>query len=239
MNYVLDLHTHSLASGHAYNTIREMAQAAAGKGLEMLGITEHGIAMAGSCDIVYFENYKMLDRSFYGVDLLFGVELNIMDTKGTVDMDGNLLKKMDVVIASMHTQCFCPKSRSENTETYIQVMKNPYINIIGHPDDGHFPVDYEKLVQAAGDHHILLEVNNASLDPRCSRLNGEENIKVMLYYCKKYQVPVIINSDSHTDSLIGSHGYAEKLMKEIGFPEALVVNREAAAVKPFINRFKY
>jgi len=239
MNYVLDLHTHSLASGHAYNTIREMAQAAAGKGLEMLGITEHGIAMAGSCDIVYFENYKMLDRSFCGVDLLFGVELNIMDTKGTVDMNEALLKKMDVVIASMHPQCFCPKSCSENTETYIQVMKNPYINIIGHPDDGRFPIDYEKLVQAAGDHHILLEVNNSSLDPRCSRLNGEENIAVMLNYCKKYQVPVIINSDSHTDSLIGSHSYAEKLMKKIDFPKALVVNSSTAAVKPFINRFKY
>lgn len=238
MDYVLDLHSHSLASGHAYNTIREMAQAAAGKGLEMLGITEHGVAMPGSCNIVYFENYKILDRSFYGVDLLFGVELNIIDTNGTVDMDETLIKKMDVVIASMHTICFSSKSRNENTETYIQVMKNPYINIIGHPDDGHFPVDYEGLVQAAKDHQILLEVNNASLDPRCNRLNGEENINAMLNYCKKYQVPVIINSDSHTDSLIGSHAYAEALMRKIDFPDDLVVNRSAAAAKPFINRYK-
>ena len=43
--YVLDSHTHTLASGHAYNTITEMAQAAADKGLSLLAITEHGPAM--------------------------------------------------------------------------------------------------------------------------------------------------------------------------------------------------
>lgn len=57
MKYVLDVHTHTLASGHAYNTIREMAMAASEKGLELLGITEHGVAMPGTCNGFYFE-YK-------------------------------------------------------------------------------------------------------------------------------------------------------------------------------------
>ncbi len=39
--YLLDMHTHTVASGHAYNTINEMAHAAARTGLELLGITEH------------------------------------------------------------------------------------------------------------------------------------------------------------------------------------------------------
>ena len=60
MKYVLDVHTHTLASGHAYNTIREMAMAASEKGLELLGITEHGIAMPGTCNAFYFDNTKML-----------------------------------------------------------------------------------------------------------------------------------------------------------------------------------
>ena len=38
---VMDLHTHTVASGHAYCTLREMAKAASDKGLELLGITEH------------------------------------------------------------------------------------------------------------------------------------------------------------------------------------------------------
>ena len=46
-NSVLDLHTHTLVSGHAYCSLREMAKAAADKGLEVLGITEHAPAMPG------------------------------------------------------------------------------------------------------------------------------------------------------------------------------------------------
>ena len=49
MKNVLDVHTHTLASGHAYNTIMEMAKAASEKGMELLGITEHAPAMPGTC----------------------------------------------------------------------------------------------------------------------------------------------------------------------------------------------
>ena len=50
----LDSHTHTLASGHAYNTIMEMATAAADKGLELLAVTEHSVKMPGSCNEMYF-----------------------------------------------------------------------------------------------------------------------------------------------------------------------------------------
>ena len=49
MRDILDVHTHTLASGHAYNTMREMAKAASEKGLEILGITEHAVSMPGTC----------------------------------------------------------------------------------------------------------------------------------------------------------------------------------------------
>ena len=60
MKYVLDVHTHTIASGHAYNTIKEMAQSASEKGLELLGITEHAMKMPGTCHSFYFANLKML-----------------------------------------------------------------------------------------------------------------------------------------------------------------------------------
>ena len=41
MNIEIDTHSHTLASGHAYNTIREMAASASGKGLKGLAITDH------------------------------------------------------------------------------------------------------------------------------------------------------------------------------------------------------
>ena len=57
MNYLLDLHTHTLASGHAYNTIKEMVRAASLAGLHMLGITEHAPKMPGTCQLYYFQNF--------------------------------------------------------------------------------------------------------------------------------------------------------------------------------------
>ncbi len=56
--YLLDMHTHTVASGHAYNTINEMAHAAARTGLELLGITEHSRTMPGTCHEFYFQNLK-------------------------------------------------------------------------------------------------------------------------------------------------------------------------------------
>ena len=48
MTYVMDMHTHTIASGHAYNTIYEMARWAASKGVALLGITDHGPRMEGT-----------------------------------------------------------------------------------------------------------------------------------------------------------------------------------------------
>lgn len=238
MKYVLDVHTHTIASGHAYNTMREMAKAASEKGLELLGITEHSVEMPGTCGMFYFENLKMVEREMYGVELLLGTELNIMDYRGTVDMETHTMKKMDVVIASLHTPCIKPGSREENTNAYLEVMKNPYVNIIGHPDDGRYPVDYLALVQAAGEYGTVLEVNNNSLDPRCTRQGGEENVKTMLNYCEQYQVPVVINSDAHTDALVGFHRYAQKIIEEIHFPEELILNGSTREFKKYVNRYK-
>ena len=62
MKNVLDVHTHTIASGHAYNTIMEMAKAASEKGMELIGITEHEPAMPGTCHEFYFLNLKVLIR---------------------------------------------------------------------------------------------------------------------------------------------------------------------------------
>lgn len=238
MKYVLDAHTHTLASGHAYSTIREMAKAASGKGLELLGITEHSMKMPGTCQLFYFENLRMAPRELYGVELYLGTELNIMDYEGHVDMQEKTLDKMDIVIASMHIPCVKPGTREENTNAYLEVMKNPCLHIIGHPDDARYPVDYLALVQSAKEHRVLLEVNNNSLDPRCGRQGGEENIRIMLKYCMEYQAPVIVDSDAHADYLVGNHVYADRILEELGFPETLVVNRSVEEFKKYVNRDK-
>lgn len=238
MRDVLDTHTHTLASGHAYSTIRENAHMAAKKGLELLAITDHAPYMLGTSHDYYFQNLRVVDRNAYDVPLLLGVELNILDTKGNVDMEMWVLKKMDIAIASMHTPCMRPGSREENTQAVLNVMKNPYVNIIGHPDDPRYPLDYLAVVQAAKEYGVLLEINNSSLTPGGVRKDAKELDARMLKLCMQYQVPIVMGSDAHVDTEVGNHRFAIALLEELQFPEELVVNADPNRLKPYINLYK-
>lgn len=238
MEYVLDVHTHTLASGHAYSTMREMAQAAADKGLELLGITEHAMSMPWTCGDFYFQNLRMVEREMCGIELLLGSEVNIMDFDGTVDMPAKMMEGLDIIIASMHPPCVKSGTKEENTRAYLRAMQNPLVDIIGHPDDGRFPVDFKELVEGAKEYDCVLELNNNSLDSRCTRTGGWDNYREMLTYCKAYQVPVICNSDAHTEQLVGHHTEGYQLLEEIGFPEELVMNCSVAALKKHLRKFR-
>ena len=131
---------------------------------------------------------------------------------------------------------------AQNTAAYLGAMKNPAVQIIGHPDDGRFPIDYETLVCAAKEHHVLLEVNSSSLHPECHRLNARENYITMLELCRKHHVSIIMDSDAHSDADVGNHTRAQALLEEIGFPEELVVNTsidKAADYIPYLNKPLY
>lgn len=229
MKYVLDMHSHTIASGHAYSTITEMAKAASEKGLQLLGITEHAPMMPGSCKRIYFQNLRVIPREQFGVRLLFGVELNIMDYRGTVDLEDEVLKKTDIRIASLHGPCIKPGTIEENTCAIIGAMKNKYVDIIGHPDDSVYPLDYELIVKAARRYCTILEVNNSSLHPKSSRQNARENLICMLRLCEEYRVPIIMDSDSHIDADVGNHKFSEPLLQELSFPEELILNRSSDA----------
>ena len=237
MRDVLDVHTHTIASGHAYNTMLEMIRAAQEKGLEVYGITEHAPCMPGSCHDFYFQNLKVVERRFGDMELLLGAEVNILDEKGTVDLKEPHLGRMDVAIASLHTVCIQPGSRQWNTKCLIEAMKNPHINVIGHPDDGRFPLDYEAVVQAAKETHTLLELNNHSLQPGVSRQNARENDLEMLKLCKARQAFVILGSDAHYDKDIRNHAHAIELLEEVDFPQELVVNTDREKLCRFMNKY--
>ena len=243
MNYVLDVHTHTLTSGHAYSTIKEMAESASEKGLHLLGITEHAPLMDGAPNWIYFSNLRVVPRQMFGVELMLGVELNIIDFEGHVDLDPAIMNRVDLRIASLHDLCIVPGSVEENTNATINAIMNPYVDIIGHPDDGRFPMDLEKVVHYAKKYKTLLEVNNNSLKPGGSRVGADKNVREMLTYCKKLNVPVILNSDAHVFSDVGRNDYSLPLVKEMDFPEELVVNRSVEAFKAALadkrNTFLY
>jgi len=231
----IDLHTHTIASGHAYNTRNEMIAAAYQKGLEIFAITEHAPAMPGSCQRIYFTNYRVLPRKYKTMTVLYGVELNILDFQGHVDLPDSLLKEMDVTLASIHPPCFVSGTVEENTAAYIGAMKNPYINIIAHPDDSRFPVNYEWLVKAAKEYHVVLEFNNTSLSPSSFRGDPRQCYQEMLKLCMKYQVPVVMDSDAHVDLMAGNHAYALEMLQMVNFPEELVLNSQSGMLYDYIN----
>ena len=237
MRVEIDTHTHTLASGHAYNTLNEMAQAAADKGLKGLAITEHAPEMPGTCHLFYFQNLRIVPRKKYGIELLLGTELNIMNARGEIDLPDSVLERLDIAIASIHMPCFKDERTIDNvTAAYEKVMEHPYVDIIGHPDDGRYEIDYEALVQGAKEYGKVLELNNHSMDPECTRENAVENDTVMLNLCKKYHVPVVMDSDAHFDLLIGEFDLARDLLTKLDFPEELVLNRSADAIREYVNR---
>ena len=235
MNDILDIHTHTIASGHAYNTLYEMIRAAAGRGLTLFGSSDHAPAMPGSCHEMYFCNFKAIPRELFGIRLIMGCELNIIDYQGNVDLKRWLQKRLDYGIASIHDLCYEIGTKEENTAALIGAMENPYVQIIGHPDDSRIPLDYESLVKAAKEHHVLLEVNNSSLKPGSPRPGARENYYTMLKLCRRYNTAVILGSDSHCAADAGCHEQAAALLAEVDFPEELVVNRSLKALGEYLE----
>lgn len=238
MKYVLDTHTHTIVSGHAYNTMNEMAKHASEMGLEMLGITDHAPDMPGSCSYMHFLNLRACPREKYGIRLMFGAELNIKDYDGTVDLPEHILQEMDYCIASIHPPCYKAGTIEENTNAYIHAMENPYVNIIGHPDDDRFPIDYEAFVKAAKKNHVLVEMNNSSLLPTSFRKGADEIYKKILKLCMQYEVPIVLGSDSHIEETIACFSESDEILKSLDFPEELIMNTSLKKFTDFISEGK-
>ena len=207
MKIVSDLHTHSIASGHAYSTIQEMAAAAAEKGLSFLGITEHGPLVPGAPDPIYFRNLHCVPKFISGVRILHGAELNICDLQGNLDLGEEYYKRFDHVVAGVHKVCFPTSTKLKNTEAVLAAMHNPRVNIISHPADGAATVDLEALVRASRETGTFRGLN-----------------RELLQLCRQYDTPVILGSDAHISFSIADYTYVYELLQETSFPEELVVN---------------
>lgn len=235
--FEFDPHTHSVASGHvSKSTIADLAKKAASLGFSMLGITDHGPATMCSGKAAYFRNLAYAPKKRCGIDILYGVELNILDDKGTVDLNDEILTNLDYAIISMHLPNIKPGTVEENTFAYVNAMAHPKVKIVGHCEDTRYPVDYEALVIAAKHYGIALEINNSSLSPEGYRGDVKENVRTILNLCKKYQHPIVLSSDSHGVKRVGDFQYALEMIQECDFPAGLILNYSAKRFKDFIGK---
>lgn len=232
-----DLHTHTLASGHAYSTVKELAEAAAKRGLKMIAITDHGPKMPGGPHEYYFGNMAALPRKIGNVEILRGVEANILDTEGTLDLPERLLEQLDIVLAGFHTGTgFDGRPQEDYTRAALAALANPRVHIIVHPGNPEFPVDLEKLVQAAAAEGKALEINNNSFN--ISRPGSLPRCQLLAKLAWKYQIQVVLNSDAHFYSVVGNFARAWQVARSAGIKEEQVLNLTANRVKEYLGRHR-
>ena len=234
----MDTHTHSIASGHAYSTISENAKWAAEQGLSAIALTDHAPAMPHTTGHAFFANLHVVPKELYGVRLFHGIELNILDYNGTVDMDNKTLSHLDIAVASLHLPCIKAGSKAENTRALLKVMENPYVDILGHPGTPHYEVDFRELVRVAAETGTILELNNASLVPGGYRHGSDICMEEILRYCMEFDVPIVVGSDAHFYTGIGDFAYAQKLLEKLRFPEELVLSTHIPKLLTGLKRNK-
>src|ERR1039457_1895577 len=178
MKIIADMHTHTISSGHGYSTINELAAEAARKGLLALAITDHGPMLPGGPHIYHFAAMRFIPKVIAGVRILRGIEANIIDPQGTLDLPESYLRKLDFVMAGLHEGCgFDDREGPVYTEALVNAMKNPLVKAISHPGNPIFSIDLEVVVEAARLNNAALEINNTSFSisrkgsiPNCERL---------------------------------------------------------------------
>lgn len=224
MKALIDVHTHTIVSGHAYSTLQENVEAASKRELKYMGISDHAPAMPGGPHAYYFSNLRVLPDKINGVRILKGSEVNVINYNGEVDLPEKELSMIDYAIASLHPPCIPYGKIEENTEALIRAMDVKPVKIIGHPDDARYPLNYKRLVAAAKEKEILIEINNSSLSPNSFREKAHENVLELLKECKEQRAKVIMGSDAHVSYDIGNFKYAEQILAEVDFPHELIVN---------------
>ena len=236
MKILVDTHTHTIASDHAYSTVLENAAAAARAGLEALAVTDHTPPLTDAPRMSHFRNLRVLDRVIDGVTILRGAELNICDARGGLGVADSDLSDMDLCIASIHTVVYGSPDPAENLRAYQGAMEDARVKIIGHPEDGRAPVDFAALARAARDAGVLIEVNNSSLRPISYRQNTRENMTALLRACEACGAHICLGTDAHFAPAVGRFEESLSLLEELHFPEELVANTSLQKFLDLIRR---
>jgi putative hydrolase len=233
MRLLADLHTHTIASGHAYSTVTENVRAASLAGMELIAVTDHGPSVPQGAHPWYFWNLKMVPSVMNGVRVLKGCEANVSATsENGVDLPDLILEGLDFVAVGFHpTTGFDEKDRARNTETLVAVMANPLIDQITHPgNEDEFPLDLDAVIEAALRHNVILELNDHSFDPHSARSASTGREREFAAAALDAGVAVSIGSDAHYALSIGRFDRALVIAQELGFSEERIVNRSAQAV---------
>jgi putative hydrolase len=233
MKFVVDTHTHTYASGHAYSTITENAQAAKANGLEILCTTDHAETMPGAPHFWFFSNQRVIPRFLSGVAIIRGIEANILNTRGEIDVNPTSYKALDWIIGSFHEPVFKPANKEEHTEALINVIQSGNIDALGHLGNPNFDFDFEAVAKCAAEHHVAIEINNSTLKGH-SRVGSVDRCYGIARAVKAAGGYITTGSDSHFYDTIGEFELTHKLLAEVEMPVEKIITASACQFLDFL-----
>lgn len=238
MKILADYHTHTIYS-HGKGTIEDNIKAALKLGIKTLGISDHGhrhLTYGVKYDDIkkMREQIDLLNEKYTDINILLGIEANILDENGQIDVDDNLRKYFDYVMAGYHfgslpthllkgafhhmgnyIKPFRPIYKEYNTRALINAMKTNDLFALTHPGSKG-QVDIIEIAKVSIQTNTALEISS-----RHSHLNVEE-----INLIKDMDVKFIISSDAHKPQEIGDFAKAIKRVKETGLDPSKIINIE-------------
>lgn len=236
MQIIADMHCHTIASSHAYNTLFEMARAGKEAGLSMMAITDHGPGMPDAPHRWHFLNMRIWPTVIEGITVIPGVEANVKDFEGALDLSKDYLKQIPWVIASCHREAITPGTREDHTHMWLKIAKNPLVDLIGHCGQEIYAFDQETVIRAFKEYGKIVEINNNSAVVRPDSIKNCADIARL---CKKYEVPVCVNTDAHLAYQVGHVERVQAMLQEIEFPEELVFNANSERMTQYLAQKGY
>ncbi|MDD5606393.1 MAG: DNA polymerase/3'-5' exonuclease PolX [Candidatus Pacebacteria bacterium] len=229
-----DLHCHTNWSA-GKDSIEKMYEKAQKIGYEYLGISDHTkfLRIENGLDekrLIKQSNYiKKLKEK--GYNLLHGCEANIL-ANGSLDIKNEVLKKLDYVIAGIHSGL-----NQDITERIIKAMQNPYVKIISHLTGRLIKkreesiMNFDKILKAAQKTNTILEINSS---PQRLDIQSEYIKKV-----KEMKVRLIINSDAHETKQLENMQYGVFEARRGGLEKEHVLNTfSLACLTKVLKRIK-
>ena len=232
MKIIADTHTHTIVSGDAHSTLLENLRAAKARGLNYLCVTEHVNSIPRAAPPTYFRSMCSIPREYDGVHLVRGVEANILDYTGRLDMPDDTLDWLDWVIASLHDLVITSATREEHTACWLAIAENPLVDVIGHCGDPRYAFELDVVMPAFRKYGKIVEINSHSFE---GRTGSSEGCRRVALACMKYGVPVVVSSDAHFVDHIGNFKEALDMLGKIGFPEKLILNADEAKFEACIR----
>lgn len=232
--YSVDLHTHTIASTHAYSTLSDYIAVAKQRGVKLFANTDHGPDLPDAPHPWHFINLRVIPRIIDGVAILRGIEANIKNRTGEIDCTPQMLDSLDFVVAGLHEPVCPPQDKDVNTETMIAAIANETVHMISHPGNPKFPIDIYAVAEAAKKHEVALEINNSSFVH--SRIGSEGNCRKIAQAVKDVGGFVALGTDSHIAQSLGNFEHCRRILNDVDFPEARILNVTPRRFLDFLER---